>query len=65
MILLTSLLEGNSNKQLTFDMYRSCEFNILIERLKNIFLAFCKNDLGIKFEELQSFELLMKQIKTD
>jgi len=37
MLLLTSILEGNADAKLTNDIYRSCEFSILINRLRQIF----------------------------
>jgi len=50
--LLTSLLEGTKNYQLTNDIFRSCEFPILIDRLKNIYLAYITEELKLDVNNL-------------
>jgi len=62
MIFLTSLLEGNYDINLTMNIFQSCEFNILIDRLKKIFINFIQKELKLEYDE-NNHESLLKKIK--
>lgn len=64
MILLTSLLEGNSDYDLTLKIYKSCEFTILTDRLRCIFIQFCRDTLNADLEVL-SYDQIFKIIRSE